>query len=279
MLKAEISEATVKPGVKSIRETATDTLIDLGLSLLQAKAYFALATSGTQTGRSLAKISKIAPQDIYRLLDELAEKGLVEKIIAKPSKFRALPLADGLQMLLRRRQEETAKLIEEAEWISKAAEAIPTPEEECGEFRILPSREPIVRMSLEILQTAKVSVDLMNETQEVSKLHDLHFEAKKAALKRGVQIREIIGRSTSEACLPQSFLHLAKSTPLIQVRMLDSPPTARLMIKDGKEVFFATTYRPGTLSQPFFWTNNPVVVRIVQQWYDGVWATANTCPE
>lgn len=149
-------------------------------------------------------------------------------------------------------------------------------EEEGGEFRILPNREPVVRMSLEILLTAKTSIDLMNETQEIVKLHELHFEAKKTALKSGVQIREIIGKSALDVDLPATLLNLAKTTSLLQVRFLDTPSTARLMIKDGKEVFFATTLKPGTLSQPFMWTDNPVIVQIVQQWYNGIWATANS---
>lgn len=127
--------------------------------------------------------------------------------------------------------------------------------------------------------TAKTSVDLMNETQDVLKIHNEHFELKKAALKNGVQIREIIGKSSAEGNLPLALLNLAKSTPLLQVRILNSPPTARLMIKDGKEIFFATTCKPSTLSQPFFWTNNPVIVQIVQQWYNGIWATANACTQ
>jgi sugar-specific transcriptional regulator TrmB len=213
------------------------------------------------------------------LLGELAEKGLVEKIISKPTKFRAIPLGDGLKELLMRRQMETEKLVKEAEWISKAAEAIPVMDEECGEFHILPNKEPIIRMSLEILLTAKTSIDLMNETQEILKLHEIHFEAKKKVIKSGVQIREIIGQSTSDVQLPPSLLNLAKSTTFLKVRILDSLPTARLMIKDSKEVFLATTLKPGTLSQPFLWTNNPVIVQIVQEWYNGVWETANACPK
>jgi sugar-specific transcriptional regulator TrmB len=262
-----------------MQDTAVDTLVDLGLSLLQAKAYFALATSGTQTGRSLAKISKIASQDIYRLLGELAEKGLVEKIIAKPAKYRAIPLPDGLKELLKRRQEQTEKLVKEAEWISKAAEAFPVVEEEGGEFRVLPNREPIIRMSREIFLTARSNIDLMNEAQEIIKLHDQHFEPKKIALKNGVQIRELIGKSVSEAGLPLPLINLAKSNSLLKVRMLDAPPTARLMIKDSKEVFVATTCKQGTLSQPFLWTNNPVIVQIVQQWYNYLWESANACPD
>jgi sugar-specific transcriptional regulator TrmB len=213
------------------------------------------------------------------LLGELAEKGLIEKIIAKPAKYRAIPLADGLKELLRRRQEETDKLQKEAEWISKAAEAFPVVNEEDGEFRVLPNREPIIRMSREFFLTAKSSVDLMNEAQEILRLHELHVEPKKIALKNGVQIRELVGKSASEVDLPPALLNLAKTNPLFILRMLDAPSTVRLMIKDSKEIFFATTCKPNIFSQPFFWTNNPILVQIVQQWYNGVWESANACPE
>ena len=181
--------------------------------------------------------------------------------------------------MLRRRQEETDKLQKEAEWISKAVEAFPVVNEDDGEFRVLPNRVPIIRMSREFLLTAKSSVDLMNDAQEILRLHELHFEPKKIALKNGVQIRELIGKGTSEVNLPIALLNLAKTNPLLQLRMLDAPPTARLMIKDSKEIFFATNCKPSALSQPFFWTNNPILVQIVQQWYNSVWESANAYPE
>jgi hypothetical protein len=183
-----------------------------------------------------------------------------------------------LKELLKRRQEQTEKLTKEAEWISKAAEAFPVINGEDGEFRILPSRGPVDRMSREIFLTAKKTVDLINETQEVIGLHEKYLEPKKAALKNGVQVREISCKN-ADIQLPTSLINLAKTTPLYKIRMLDSPANARLMIKDGKEVFFATTIKPGTGPQSFMWTNNPVLVQIIQQWYNGVWATTNACLE
>jgi sugar-specific transcriptional regulator TrmB len=212
------------------------------------------------------------------LLDELADKGLVEKIIDKPAKFMAVPLADGLQELLKRRQEETEKLSKEAEWISKAVETLPSMDEGTGEFRLIPQREPVDKMVHEMFVTAKTSIDLMNETQEVIGLHEKHNEFKKAALKNGVQVREISCKST-DAQLPTSIINYAKTTPLYKIKMLDSPATARLMIKDGKEVFFCTTLKLGTVPQQFMWTDNPVLVQIIQQWYNCVWASANAGSE
>jgi len=40
---------------------------------------------------SLFEVSGVARQDVYRVLLELQKLGIVEKIIATPNRFRALP--------------------------------------------------------------------------------------------------------------------------------------------------------------------------------------------
>lgn len=47
-----------------IEDEEIQTLMDLGLSLLQAKTYLALAALGTATIKSVAKTAKMAKQDI-----------------------------------------------------------------------------------------------------------------------------------------------------------------------------------------------------------------------
>ena len=93
-----------------LQEETVQTLVNLELTVLQAKVYLALVKLGTSTGRTTAKAAKVASQDVYRVLTELQEKGLVEKIIAKPNKYRPIPLKDGLSMLLQRRNKQTAEL-------------------------------------------------------------------------------------------------------------------------------------------------------------------------
>jgi sugar-specific transcriptional regulator TrmB len=63
--------------------------------------------------------SKVARQEIYRVLDELHNIGLVEKIVATPMKFRALSLNDGLSILLKQRYNKYIEIKKNAEKISK----------------------------------------------------------------------------------------------------------------------------------------------------------------
>ena len=74
--------------------------MDLGLTLLEAKIYYALALSGPKKVRSISQITRVSRPDVYRTLAKLTKLGLIEKVIANPSKFRAPPLEIGLQILL-----------------------------------------------------------------------------------------------------------------------------------------------------------------------------------
>jgi sugar-specific transcriptional regulator TrmB len=88
------------------QDEAIQTLVKLRLTVLQAKVYIALAKLGTSTGRTTAKVAQVASQDVYRVLDDLQEKGLVEKIIAKPTMYKATPIKEGLSILLQNKKEE-----------------------------------------------------------------------------------------------------------------------------------------------------------------------------
>ena len=59
-----------------VQEETVQTLVNLGLTVLQAKVYLSLAKSGVSTGRATAKAAKVASQDVYRVLIELQEKGI-----------------------------------------------------------------------------------------------------------------------------------------------------------------------------------------------------------
>ena len=87
-------------------DDSIQTLINLGLTILQAKVYITLAKSGASTARTTAKVAQVAPQDVYRVLAELQENGLVEKIIDKPTMYKANPVKESLSILLKNKKQE-----------------------------------------------------------------------------------------------------------------------------------------------------------------------------
>lgn len=126
---------------------AVDVLVKLGLTELQAKTYLTLTQLKTAEVKKIAAQSNIARQDIYRIMPVLEELGLVEKIIATPILYKAIPLSEGTLMLFQRRKEEEAKLksslkllVDNREENSKMA-----PQEENLEFVITSERKRFVR--------------------------------------------------------------------------------------------------------------------------------------
>ena len=55
------------------------TLMAFGLTSLQAKTYLALAKLGKADVKTIAKVSKVARQDIYRIMPTLQKWGLEKK--------------------------------------------------------------------------------------------------------------------------------------------------------------------------------------------------------
>ncbi len=251
-------------------------MADLGLTLVQARIYTVLAKSGILTARATAKNAKVAPQDIYRILNELSEKGLVERIIDKPTRYMAMPLEEGLNLLLKRRKEKIVDLEKTVVQLSELSKAFPgISEEKIGGFIIIPEKESIEKMVNKIFNTAKVSIDMINDMPEVLIAHDKHLEPKRRALKNGVKIRDILCLQRGESPLPKGFIDFLKENQNIFIKSTKITAPIKLIIKDKSELFMSTIIKSDTLSQPFLWSNNEVLLHMAQQWYDRMWLEAN----
>jgi sugar-specific transcriptional regulator TrmB len=101
-------------------EECVDTLMGLGLTLLQAKTYLGLAKLGVADVKSISKVSKVARQDVYRVTPKLQKWGLAEKIISTPTLYRAVLLKKGLVTLLQQKVEENAELKEKTNKLIEA---------------------------------------------------------------------------------------------------------------------------------------------------------------
>ena len=85
-------------------------VMDLGLTLLQAKIFLVLTESQCLKANEISKFSNISRPDVYRNLMKLQKIGLIEKIISKPYKFKTIPVETALELLINRRVNKTKDL-------------------------------------------------------------------------------------------------------------------------------------------------------------------------
>lgn len=84
--------------------------MSLGLTLCQAKVYLALCNFGVLDAKSIAKYADVPRPDVYRVVNELEKSGLIDRNLSRPTTFQALELDRGIDILLKKRREETEKI-------------------------------------------------------------------------------------------------------------------------------------------------------------------------
>ena len=106
------------------REDDVKILLDLGLSHRQASVFLVLARLKSSNARTIATASKQPRQDVYKVLDELLQLGLIEKELSAPTKFTTIPIHDACSLLLRRKVKSAAHLRRETKVLERNFQGI-----------------------------------------------------------------------------------------------------------------------------------------------------------
>jgi sugar-specific transcriptional regulator TrmB len=249
-------------------------LMDLGLTLLQAKIYLALSKTGKATIKTISKASNIARQDIYRIMPTLQKLGLAEKILAAPTMYKATPIKEGYYLLLKNKtmehtdlQEKTISLIKN---LHEGNDKTP-PQEEESKWVITSSKENVWKKIDEAVIKAQMSIDAGAEWKIMRfGLFHLLLGFKKA-MKRGVKIRILTEKHEYDKS-EQRIIQTLKN-PLFEIKYL--PPTEipfSAAIYDGqKALLWLSTDNTGV---PSLWSNDPQFVKIISAYYVELWNKA-----
>ncbi len=252
-------------------EEYIQTLMGLGLTLLQAKTYLALAKLGSADVKTISKVSKVARQDVYRVTPKLQKLGLAEKIISTPTMYKAIPLKMGLSILLQQKVEENAELQEKTELLINNFEehfglekAVTNGE---PQFIITSERTVFHKRISDAIDAAQKSKNSIVSLEGFKALLFNHKEHLTQAINRGVRIRII----TEKLENPRSIQKLSRDltgNPLFTVKYTASSTPVCMMIFDDKEV----NLRMAEGAVPSFWSNNPNIVNLSRKYFEEMWS-------
>jgi sugar-specific transcriptional regulator TrmB len=258
-------------------EEDVQSVTGLGLTVSQAKVYLALCALEKATARRVSQHSKVARQEAYRILTELQEKGLVEKVIAVPTEFKAIPIEDGVRILIERQKAEISKHEKEAAELLHKLERITAErslQEEKGQFVLVPEREAVALRTSKALNNALTSMDSIISWR---KFLYLVLNARKfglqKALERGVKIRIITEKPEDEKSLPE-ILNTFKKKYFFKVKYLLDAPSAHIALFDKKEVFINTSTTHGLTETPLLWSDSPSLIAIAHDYFETTWISA-----
>jgi sugar-specific transcriptional regulator TrmB len=259
--------------MSQIQDEDVEALTSLGLTVLQAKVYLALAKSGTSTIKEISQTSGVFRQDLYRITSELQKLDLVEKVLSVPNKYKAIELRCGISILLNRAHEKQAEMHKEAQKLIQRYKESAKPEKGEAQFIMIPGKEVALKVS-EAMENAETR---MFSVVSWKKFSTLMLNARKfrlgRTLKRGLTIRFITGKPEDEKQIPK-ILETYRKRYSFEVRYLMTDPLAHIGLFDKNEVFINTSTKAGLAETPLLWSNSPSLVAVVHDYLEILWLTS-----
>jgi sugar-specific transcriptional regulator TrmB len=244
----------------------SQALMKFGLTSLQATIYTTLVDLGNAGILKISRASKIARPEVYRVIPSLEEKGLVEKILSNPTKYKAVPLKLGLSTLLQQKTQENTELLEETKaLLSHIPEKTANHRDKDDSQFIITSEFKLFSKRLnKSISDTKSSIDFVMP-QRVLYEHAQQF---KKAMERGVKIRVVLTMVDKSQLVQETVGNLNKNL-FFQLKYTPEQVVC-MLISDNNEL--NTQISDGAV--PSLLSNNKQVVKIATTYFEALWDKA-----
>jgi sugar-specific transcriptional regulator TrmB len=247
------------------------TLRKLGLTAKQAKLFTALVVGQQLSVKELADRTQTDRGETYRIIYQLHKKGLIAKILASPNKYEAVAFKEQLLSLLEQRKNELTVIEGNvAELIDRIQPAYSSAISASEEFMAyIPMSDSLIRKINEEIMKTQLSIDILTSTSRTGT--GLWMDSIDKVSKKGIKVRFIIGQSSGR---PHDTKRLGKLAKKCFVRIISQDIPAPLAIHDSKiAMIFVSRDTCAYKASPLI-TNNPRIVQLVQEYFNGVWNQA-----
>jgi sugar-specific transcriptional regulator TrmB len=254
--------------MSGLEDDTLQALIQLGLTSRQARVFLAITQLGPTDIKNVAKKADVNREDIYRIMEQLAEFGIAEKTISAPMICRALPIRDATTILLERLKEKYEKANEMANRLIEKPEKRKQVLKQYG-FALVTKEKAAICRILESINAAESKLDIISRFSTVGEDWSYYEKATGRALSRGVMVRliaEFQGAPTPKA------IHWGMEKGSVAVRLVPSVITERTMIINNKEAYITVSGDPRVKQR--LWSDNVDFVNVIQAYFDMLWAAA-----
>lgn len=254
-------------------ESKIQALLDFGLTLTQARVYLCLLMLGSSTAKMLTSCSTVSRQDVYRVLTELFELGIVEKMLDKPTRFRAVSV-DGCLNLLSERLNRRNKSIHDNAMEVFADFNNDTAFEVRKDFLnliLISGQEKIFLKSQEFLESTIFSLKLCLPSENVFAIL-LEQNSLRQALKRKVKFQFLTVRPLSQVILNQ-ILRFFREEECFECKFLPRDFLS-FGVFDDKKIIFEISSTQNNIEAKALVSENPSFTELVLNYFEQKWKLA-----
>jgi sugar-specific transcriptional regulator TrmB len=251
-------------------EDSAKLLSEFGLTYYEAKVYIIALQIGITTAGRIAKQANIRREEVYRAIPKLERTGLIERILGRPIKVKALPLKEGLNALFEMKKDESSHELRELvskkeELLEKLSHSVHDhkQDEEQSHFVMISEKDVLSRKVISSITRATKSVDFVDSFENAFRFILTYGNVLKTAKKKNVDVR-ILTECPEEIGLIPTYLKRQIPHNSFTVRYSESVPSRYILI-DEKQAMI-TTSAGGTFSDgKCLWTNDPSLVGIIHR--------------
>jgi sugar-specific transcriptional regulator TrmB len=253
------------------------TLMDLGLTCLQARVYFALVKNQKIKASILAKVSKVPRPDIYRILRTLQDMGLVEKEITYPIKYHAISPDIVIPMLIDQRTRKNYEIeMNSLTLLDKIRNQQNNRTNRESRFMFVPSKESLMNRLKKAINSSEYSIDVLTSCKRLTFACYHFFDSLQSAWDRGVKGRALI--KIEEPYQPEEIRRSWRPQNA-SLKYLNSTPKTVMVKYDDKQVFFFIKPRVELKESPALWSNDPSIIALAEDYFNLLWEKANHKPK
>jgi sugar-specific transcriptional regulator TrmB len=211
---------------------------------------------------------------LYRTLRELEKKGLVERVVSKPCKFRAVPLRYGMQILLTQQAQRFKEIREKTEEFLRKHQT-QNKEATKQEYKLImvEGRHRLIQIMRYQHDSVQRNVNVLTVLPRWLQILDFCFEDYKKAIDRGVQYKVVLEACKGENMLHENIQALLKKQDF-ELRLSPNPLKTNAAIFDENEVTINLHPSQSLAESPIVWTNHPSFISMCKDHFDKIWKSA-----
>jgi len=256
-----------------------ELLEKLGLTNRQARVYLALLKTNNRKAKTIADISQINRQEIYRLLDDLQQIGLIQKHLSIPTTYDATPITDTIKILLTQKTNELTTIKQKTKQITKKLQNYtPTPNQYTEHTCIGTIFEGDKGKKYhQAINTAYQTIDIITNWKRFKQLTTLFESQLQKALKNNLTLR-ILTEKPQNQPLPNWIINNQQTTKKhhqIQLKILPTTSPVIITIFDQKTATIPFHQNINLTKGPHLWTTNPMLIALSQTYFNNIWTTTN----
>jgi sugar-specific transcriptional regulator TrmB len=258
-----------------MQQALVEKLEAFGLSTKEAHLYVILLKYGPKTTGELAKLLHSYRVDIYRLVETLTEKGMVEESVEKPTKYAAVAVEEALTGAMMQRAYELRWMEENRDQVLELAREYLSSDalaDDLYTFKVIKGRSNTLANMEQLVKTAEARIIFVSSLIGTSLLSTSGIlEQCIKAVQRGVRVRFVT------EILPRNISSVREAlTGGIEMRHYDNYTGIRYLVADSHESLTTITFdelRHGKdASDTAFWTNNPEFAQYLEASFELLWS-------